>query len=166
MSNFNNKRAYFGLLVLLASGCSSSSLEFVEGPTSSLKPDQVEEITEESKLGKKMFTSVLTRLKYGNISAIIQTNSDNQLQMAINHSDKSLHELCRARENCLGGVYASVHNNNGKGEIFHRVHKGNRMKVACAWIESYSSEFEAMSEQLQKDVIGRAWHWIKVCFDE
>ena len=156
---------YLGLIVLLVSGCGDSQI--VEEPTSTLKPDKIEELTEQKKLAKKMFTSVLTRLTDGMISAVIQYENDkDKLQLAINHSDKTLHELCRAQETCIGGIYSSVHNNQGKGEILHRVYKEQTMQIACAWVESYHSAFGQMDKQLQQDVIGRSWHWVKVCFED
>lgn len=160
------KSIYLGIAILLTSGCSDSQI--VEEPTSTLEPDKTEEIIEQRKLAKKMFTSVLTRLADGMINAlIIQSDNDkDKLQLAINHSDQTLHELCRVQETCVGGIYSSVHNNQGKGEILHRVYKGQTMQIACAWLESYPSEFGQVDEQLQQDVIGRSWHWVKVCFED
>jgi hypothetical protein len=158
------KPIYLGLLILLTASCSNSE---IDEPTSSLKPDKVEEFTAQKKLAKQMFSSVLTRLENGTVSAMLQRDGDKgKLQLALNHSEKTLHELCAAQENCVGGVYASVHNKGGKGEILHRVHKGKQMQSACAWLESYPSEFAPVDDTLKKEVIGRAWHWVKECFEE
>jgi len=136
-------------------------------PTSTLEPVQVEEMTSEKQLAKKMFTSMLTRLPNGMLSAVIQAqkNDKTDLRLKMNHLEKTLHELCRTQENCVGGVYSSVHNHKGKGEIMHRIFKGKRLQIACAWIEHYPSEFDPMNEQLEQDVIGRSWHWVKECFE-
>jgi hypothetical protein len=135
--------------------------------TSTLKPDSIEEMTDDKQLATKMFTSITTRLPNGMLSATIQQENPQQhLNLTINHTDKTLHELCPTQENCVGGVYSSVHNKNGQGEIFHRVFKGKNIQIACAWVEHYSTEFGSINEQLQQDVIGRSWHWVKECFEE
>jgi hypothetical protein len=169
------KPIYLGLLVLLVAGSGiigwlffqHGNLPVVEESTSTLKPEQIQEITEQKELAKKMLTSALTRLKDGVVSAVILREGDNgKLKLAINHSDKMLSELCKTQETCVGGIYASVHNNKDKGEIFHRIHKGKTLLMACVWLESYPSKFGPMDEALQKEVIGRAWHWVKKCFEE
>lgn len=157
------KSRYFVLLVLLVASCKNSQIE----PTSILKPEQIQEITEQKALAKKMLTSVPTRLPDGRLSAVIAREGDNgKLELAINRSGKMLSELCRIQENCVGGVYVSVHNNQGKGELFHRIHKGKKLQIACVWLESYSFEFGPVDNALQKEVIGRSWHWVKACFEE
>jgi len=169
------KPIYLGLLVLLIAGLGiigwlffqHDNLPIVEEPTSTLKPEQTQEITEQKALAKKMFTSALTRLKDGMVSAMILREGNNgTLKLAINHSDKMLSELCQTQETCVGGIYVSVHNNKDKGELFHRIHKGKTLEMACVWLESYPSRFGTMDEALQKEVIGRTWHWVKTCFEE
>ena len=168
------KPIYLGLLVLLVAGLGligwvflQRSTPVVEEPTSTLKPEQTQEITEQKVLAKKMFTSTLTRIENGTISALILREGDKgKMKLAINNSDKMLSELCKTQENCVGGVYVGVHNNGDKGELFHRIHKGNTLETACVWLESYPSKFATMDEALQKEVIGRAWHWVNICFEE
>ncbi len=157
---------FLGVLLSLAGGCDHS--QFAEGPTSNLKPDNVKEFAEERKLATKMLSSVLTRLPNGQVSAVIHRQNDKaKIYLTVNHSEKTLHKLCLEQETCIGGVYASVLNNNkNKGEILHRVHKTKKMVTTCAWLELYSSKFGVMDEALQQEVIGRSWHWVKECFKE
>jgi len=153
---------YLLTLLLLVGGCGDS--KWTE-PTSTLKPDKIEEITDQRQVAKKMFVSSLTRLPNGMMSATIH-RAENELWLEVNHSDKALHELCPAQETCVGGVYASVHNKDAKGEILHRVYKGKTIQIACAWIEFYASEFNQVDKALSENVIGRTWYWVKKCFEE
>ncbi len=163
--SYLKKPILLGLLLLLIGGCDNS--QFVNEPTSNLKPDKIKEFTNDRKLATKMFTSALTQLENGMLSAIIHRKDENaQFYFTVNHSEKTLHALCEEQETCVGGVYASVHNHKKKGEILHRIYKTKKMQTACAWLEEYTSEFGVMDETLQKEVIGRAWHWVKVCFEE
>jgi len=156
---------FFWMLLSLTGGCDNA--HYAEEPTSSLKPDSVEEYTEERKLATKMFSSIVTQLKNGMVSMTIHRQDEKaRLQLKVNHSEKTLHELCRTQETCVGGIYASVNNHKNQGEILHRVYKTKRMQTACAWLELYSEEFGPMDAALQQEVVGRAWHWVKKCFEE
>jgi len=165
------KTIYLGILILLASAVIGGWFFFYGGylwqePTSTLKPDNIEEIKEERILAKKMFRSILTQLPNGMINAVLHRQYG-RLYLVVNQSDKNLHELCETQETCVGGFYTSVMNQKGKGgEILHRIYKGKEIQIACAWLESYPTEFGTMNEQQQQEVIGRAWHWVKVCFDQ
>ena len=155
---------YLCLLAALVTSCDDSPPSVTE-PTSTLKPEQSQEITEQKVLAKQMFTSALTRIENGTISALILREGDN-MKLVINDSKQTLSELCKTQEACMGGVYVSVHNNGDKGELFHRIHKGNTLQMACVWLESFPSKFGSMDDTLQQEVIGRAWHWVKVCFEQ
>ncbi|RKZ74341.1 MAG: hypothetical protein DRQ57_11390 [Gammaproteobacteria bacterium] len=156
---------FLGMLLSLTGGCDNA--HYADEPTSNLKPDNVEEYTEERKLATKMFTSVLTQLENGMVSMTIHRQDEKaRLQLKVNHSEKTLHELCRVQETCVGGIYASVNNHKDQGEILHRVYKTQRMQIACAWLESYPEKFGTMNDALQQEVVGRAWHWVKKCFEE
>jgi hypothetical protein len=157
-----------GLLIVLIvtlGGCSESP---IPQPTSSLKPEQVEELTEEKQLAKKMFSSILKQLPNGTVGTLIirEKPTSNRWYLKLNpNSEKTLHELCEVQDDCIGGVYASVYNDNNQGEILYRIHQGKKMQIACAWLERYPSPFETMNKQLQQDIIGRMWHWANICFD-
>ncbi len=157
-----NKSIYWLILLLLVGSCSDS--KWTE-PTSTLKPDNIEEITDQRQVAKKMFVSSLTRLPNGMLSATIH-RTEGEFWLEVNRSDKALHDLCPAQESCVGGIYASVHNKDAKGEILHRVYKSKTMQIACAWVEFYASEFDTVDEDLTKNVIGRSWYWVKKCFEE
>jgi hypothetical protein len=161
---------YLGIPILLAIALIGGWLFFYASylwlePTSTLKPDKVEEITEQRILAKKMFRSILTQVPNGMISALLHRQYG-LFYLKINDSDKTLHELCQQEETCVGGFYASVMNQNEQGEILHRIYKGKEIQIACSWVESYSTEFEGMNTEQRDEVIGRAWHWVKVCFEE
>lgn len=151
------------IFVFIFSGCSESPRP---APTSSLKPEQVEEFKEEKQLAKKMFSSALKRLPNGTVGTLIvqEKPASNHWYLKLNtDSEKTLHELCNIQDDCIGGIYAGVYNDNNQGEILYRVHRGKKMQIACAWLEHYSSPFETMDKQLQQDIIGRMWHWANVC---
>ncbi len=161
---------YLGLPILLATALIGGWLFFYGGhlwqePTSTLKPDNIKEITEQRILARKMFRSILTQVPNGMINAVLHRQYG-RLYLTLNHSDKNLHELCETQETCVGGFYTSVMNQKGKGEILHRIYKGKEIQIACSWLESYPTEFGTMNEQQQQEVIGRAWHWVKVCFED
>ena len=151
------------LIVLLITSCIDSSK--LEEPTSNLKPDNFEEITDLNKLAKKMFTSVLTRVPNGMISSIVHKN-ENKFWLETNNSDETLHKICLTKDTCVGGVYSSVHNQEDGGEILYRIYTGKTLETACAWIELYSEKFTQMDDTLQENIIGRSWYWVKKCFAE
>jgi len=161
------RQSISGLLIILIftlGGCSESP---IPQPTSSLKPEQVEEFTEEKQLAKKLFGSLLKQLPNGTIGALIlqEKPTSNRWYLQLNtHSEKTLHELCNMKDDCIGGVYAGVYNDNNQGEILHRIHRGKKMQISCVWLERYPTTFETMDQQLQQDIIGRMWHWATVCF--
>lgn len=125
-----------------------------------LKPATVQEFTDRKKLATEMFRSAVTQLPNGNVTAII----DNKQLVPVDISKYPMNIYCLAKINCIGGIYASIQNKNGKGEILYRIHKGKNMKMDCAWKEFYSAPFEMVSEQLKKDVLERAEYWGKVCY--
>ena len=129
-----------------------------------LKPAKVQEFTDRKKLATEMFRSVFTQLQNGNVTAIIDKINNKWQLIPIDITKYSMNIYCLAKRNCIGGIYASIQNKNGKGEILHRIHKGKTMIMSCAWKEFYSAPFKTMSEQLKKDVLERAWHWGKICF--
>jgi len=129
-----------------------------------LKPATVREFTDRKQLATEMFRSVLTQLPNGNVTAIIDKINNKWQLVPIDITKYRMNIYCLAKINCIGGIYASIQNNNKKGEILYRIHKGKNMTMSCAWKEFYSAPFATMSEQLKKDVLERAWHWGKVCF--
>ena len=146
---------------LLAVSCIDSSK--LEEPTSTLEPDNFEEITDLNKLAKRMFTSVLTRLPDGMIGSIIHKDED-KFWLEINYSDETLHKICLTEDTCVGGVYSGVHNKEKGGEILHRIYTGKTLEASCAWIEFYPEKFALMDKALQENIAGRSWHWVKECF--
>jgi hypothetical protein len=131
-----------------------------------LKPTTVQDFTDRKQLATEMFRSALTQLPNGNVAAIID-NINNKWQLVpIDITKYPMNIYCLAKRNCIGGIYASIQNKNGKGEILYRIHKGKTMTMSCAWKEFYSAPFKTMSEQLKKDVLERAWHWGKICFKD
>lgn len=131
-----------------------------------LKPEKVHEFTDRKRLATEMFRSVVTQLPNGNLAAIIDKINNKWQLVAVDITKYSMNIYCLAKKNCIGGIYASIHNKNGQGEILYRIHKGKNMIMNCAWKEFYSAPFETMSEQLKIDVLERAWHWSKECYEQ
>jgi hypothetical protein len=129
-----------------------------------LKPATVHEFTERKQLATEMFRSVFTHLLNGNVTVIIDKINNKWQLVPIDITKYPMNIYCLAKRNCIGGIYASIQNNNKKGEILYRIHKGKNMTMSCAWKEFYSAPFKTMSEQLKKDVLERAWHWGKICY--
>lgn len=134
--------------------------------TTKLKPEKVHEFTERKRLATEMFRSVVTRLPNGNVAAIIDKINNKWQLVPVDITKFSMNIYCKAKQNCIGGMYASIHNKNGKGEILYRIHKGKNMIMSCAWKEFYSTAFETMSEQLKIDVLERAGYWGKECYTQ
>ncbi len=129
-----------------------------------LKPTTIKEFTDRKQLATEMFRSILTQLPNGNMAAIIDKINHKWQLVAIDITKYPINIYCRAKINCIGGIYASIQNKKGKGQVLYRIHKGKNMTMSCAWKEFYSTAFETMSEQLKKDVMERAEYWGKVCF--
>jgi len=146
-------------LIILMTAC-SESVHY----TSQLVPTRTEEITDHRALAKKMLRSAITKIEGGMIAIVIQ--GEKNPQRLLIHTDKEIgvHQRCQQQHDCLGGVYASVHTTEGKGEILYRVYKTQAMQSACAWVEFYDTPFNNMTPQLQQDILGRVWHWTQACF--
>ncbi|MCK5720029.1 MAG: hypothetical protein KAH84_08815 [Thiomargarita sp.] len=150
-------------LVIIAS-CATNS---IKEPPSNLQPDKIKEFTENRKIATRMFSAILTQIENGMVSYTIHRQTENApLYLIPNTTEQTVHKLCKKQKSCIGGVFASVHNNNSnKGEILYRVYKTQQMQLDCSWLEIYDSSFAlAMNEELKTNIIGRAWHWTKNCF--
>lgn len=138
--------------------------------TAPFQPQQIDTITDGKELIKRMLKSSLTRLPNGQFERLIQRNFLGNLKFVSTTAEqqKNLSETCRAIEDCLGVVYATINQMEQQTQIMYRIHHRNDSfnLTRCAWVETYDFNVSEMNDALTKQLKVRALKWTNTCFTE
>jgi len=154
-----NDKLIIGLAMILVmlTGCGSETAPFV--------PQQIDAITDEKELIKRMFRHSVKRLPNGQLNALIQRNFMGALEL-VPTSTSNVSDKCRATPDCLGMLYAATsQTGQEQAKILYRIyHRDESSIMSCAWMETYGLNFSDKNEELMKQVKVRALEWTNTCF--